>query len=122
MSGRATARSGIGVRGCRRGISTSDGRSADELRWYLTAGLTLNKWLDVYYLEASGIHGLGDNQPQFVGNNILLTTDFDLIKVGGSVLVHPAKDWTIQAGPYFSVAGRATGAGGGFKVAIWRQF
>lgn len=86
-----------------------------------TAGLTLTHWLDLYYIEANGIYGLGDNQPQFVGNNILLTTDFDLMKVGCSLPVHPAIDWTIQVSPYFSVAGRATG-GGGFKVAIWRQF
>lgn len=104
------------------GFRLRTGAPADEARWYLTAGLTLTHWLDFYYIEANGIYGLGDNQPQFVGNNILLTTDFDLMKVGCSLLVHPAKDWTIQAGPYFSVAGRATGGGGGFKVAIWRQF
>jgi len=104
------------------GFRLRTGAPADELRWYLTAGMTLTKWLEIYYIEASGIHGLGDDQPQFVGNNILLTTDFDLIKLGGSLLIHPAKNWTIQAGPYFSVAGRATGAGGGFKLAVWREF
>ena len=104
------------------GFRLRTGAPADELRWYVTAGLHLTDWLEIYYLEASGIHGLGNDQPQYVGNNILLTTDFDLIKIGGSLLVHPARHWTIQAGPYFSVAGRATGGGGGFKVAIWREF
>ncbi len=95
---------------------------ADELRWYFTGGIELTDWLDVYFLEASGIHGLGNDTPQSVGDNILLTTDFDLIKVGASALVEPITDWIIQAGPYWQIAGRATGAGGGFKVAVWREF
>jgi hypothetical protein len=95
---------------------------ADELRWYFTGGVQINDWLDVYFLEASGIHGLGNDTPQFVGDNILLTTDFDLIKMGASVLVEPTPGWILQAGPYWHIAGRATGAGGGFKVAVWREF
>lgn len=94
----------------------------DELRWYFTGGIELTDWLDFYFLEASGIHGLGNGEPQFVGDNILLTTDFDLIKVGAPALVEPVSGWIVQADPYFHVAGRATGAGGGFKVSVWREF
>lgn len=95
---------------------------ADELRWDVTGGVEITDWLDVYFLEASGIHGLGNDEPQFVGDNILLTTDFDLVKVGASVLVEPMAGWIVQAGPYWHAAGRATGGGGGFKVAVWREF
>lgn len=104
------------------GFRLRTGPPADELRWYLTAGYNLTNWLDIYFVEASGIFGLGNNTPQMVGENILLTTDFDLIKIGCSLLVHPAKGWGIQAGPYWNIAGRATGASGGFKVAVWREF
>ncbi|MGC1480521.1 MAG: hypothetical protein WA771_08450 [Chthoniobacterales bacterium] len=95
---------------------------ADELRWYLTGGIQITDWLDIYFIEASGIHGLGNDEPQFVGDNILLTTDFDLIKIGASALVEPVEGWILQAGPYWHAAGRATGAGGGFKIAVWREF
>jgi len=94
---------------------------ADEFRWYFTAGIPILENLD-FLIEAQGIHGLGNEQPQIIGENILLTTDFSLIKVGGSLLFRPFENWAVQAGPYFHVAGRATGAGGGFKVAIWREF
>lgn len=94
---------------------------ADEFRWYFTTGIPILENLD-FLVEASGIHGLGNERPQIIGENILLTTDFSLIKVGASLLYRPIDGWAVQAGPYFHVAGRATGAGGGFKVAIWREF
>lgn len=103
------------------GYRLRTGPPADEFRWYFNAGFPLHPKVDLIF-ESQGIHGLGNEQPQIVGENILLTTDFSLIKVGASLVFRPIEDWAIQAGPYFHVAGRATGAGGGFKVAIWRKF
>lgn len=104
------------------GYRLRTGPPADELRWYLTAGINITDRLQLYYIEASGIHGLGNDTPQFVGENILLTTDFDLIKVGCSLLYRLSDNWIIQAGPFWQPAGRATGAGGGFKAAVWFEF
>lgn len=105
---------GVGYR-----LRTSE--PADEFRWYFVTGLPLSQKLDIL-IENSGIIGLGDAKPQIIGDNILLTTDFSLIKVGVSALYRTSSNWAIQAGPYLHVAGRATGAGGGFKIAIWRKF
>lgn len=105
---------GVGFR-----LRTSE--PADEFRWYLTTGIPITSKMDLL-LEGQGIYGLGNEQPQIVGDNILLTTDFSLIKAGASLLYRPVEDWAIQAGPYLHIAGRATGAGGGFKIAIWRRF
>lgn len=104
------------------GFRLRTGAPADEIRLYLTAGLDITHWLQLYYLEASGIFGLGNDSPQYVGENILLTTDFSLIKVGASVVCKITDNWRLQAGPYLQPAGRATGAGGGFKAGILFDF
>ncbi|MCX7712996.1 MAG: hypothetical protein N2035_04940 [Chthoniobacterales bacterium] len=104
------------------GYRLRTGAPADELRFYLTAGLDLTDWLQIYLLEASGIFGLTNSQPQYVGENILLTTDFVLVKLGMSILIKLGNQWSLQAGPFWHVAGRTTGAGGGFKAALWFRF
>ncbi len=103
------------------GFRLRTGAPADELRGYLTTGLALSDRWEVW-ADAQAIFGLGNSEPQSVGDNILLTTDFSLIKAGVYVVYRPARDWAVQVGPYAHIAGRATGAGGGFKVAIFKEF
>jgi len=100
------------------GYRVRTGAPSDEFRWYATTGVILSEDWEVF-LQAEGIHGLGGDRPQFIGNNVLLTTDFQLIKLRMSVVYHIDENWSLQAGPVVHIWGNNTGAGGGAEAAVW---
>jgi len=103
------------------GYRLRTGAPSDEFRWYMTTGVKFNEYWEAFF-QAEGIHGLGNNQRQFVGNNVLLTTDFQLIKLRMSVVYNINKSWSLQAGPVLHVWGNNVGAGGGAEVSVWYKW
>jgi hypothetical protein len=92
------------------------GAPADQIRWYTTLGIPLNDCFQLL-IQAEGTHGLGSNQT--IGNNVTVTTNYQLIKLSSSLIYRLTKSISLQFGPTLDFFGQNTGAGGGLQAAIW---
>jgi len=97
------------------------GPPSDQIVWSATAGFNLTRRLELN-LHAKGIHGLGNNSTQFVGDNITITTDYQLVSLEPSLIFAFDYGWLVQAGPTIDIWGANTGAGLGLKAAVWKKF
>lgn len=97
------------------------GAPADQLRWFATLGYSItHQWQIFGQLE--GTHGLGNDSPQTVGNNVTVTTNYTLLKAGLTVAYNINDRWALSAGPFIHYYGKNTGAGGGVQAAVWYRF
>jgi protein XagA len=94
------------------------GAPADQIRWYTTLGIPLSTCLQIL-VQAEGTHGLGTNETQRIGNNVTVTTNYQLIKLSSSLIYKLTKSISLQVGPTFDFFGQNTGEGGGVQAAIW---
>ena len=94
---------------------------ADEIRWYATTGRQFTEqWGAIF--KAEGIHGLGNDTRQTTGDNVTITTNFQLIKVTALGMYRFNEHWTITAEPTAYLWGQNTGAGGGAELSVWYEF
>ncbi len=97
------------------------GAPADEIRWYAMTGLTFTEaWGAIF--KAEGIHGLGNDTTQINSNNVLLTTNFQLIKLTAVALYRFNENWVVTGGPIVHLWGQNTGAGAGAELSLWYEF
>lgn len=97
------------------------GPLSDFVRWWSTVGVDITRKLRLN-VHLSGAVGLQNGETQFVGDNILLTTNYSLIKIEPSLIYKLGGGWSIQGGPTIDLFGQTTGAGGGGKLSVWKEF
>ena len=103
------------------GVRFNIGAPSDQLRWWATGGVDFSKrWKLI--TQFSGIHGLGDDKRQTVGNNVTLATDYALVKSTISAVFEIDPKWSISFGPTVDLYGVNTGAGYGGQFGVWRRF
>lgn len=94
---------------------------SDQLRWFATLGWRVTEKIE-WIGQLEGTHGLGNERPQRIGNNITATTDFTLLKASMSGIYHVNEQWAVSAGPMIHFYGENTGAGGGAQASLWFRF
>lgn len=97
------------------------GFPSDEFRFFGEVALEVVKDLTLSG-QFDAIVGLGNGQDEEVGENILLTQDFDLLKLIGNVRYQVNPDVALVVGGFRHVAGRDVGGGGGFEFKVWYTF
>lgn len=94
---------------------------ADQIRSALTGGYHfLSKYLHLIQFEA--IYSLKNGDQETSSSNPNLTSDFDLYKLGTSLVYDFYKQNRLQVGINFDVAGRNTSKGRTLLISWWRDF
>ena len=94
---------------------------ADQLRTEAAAGIDLTRRVSVI-AQYFGITGLRNGSPLLPASNPNVQSDFDLYKGQVSLVTGIAARTRLQVGWCATLAGRNTGAGSMFLVALWRSF
>ncbi|GAB4250776.1 MAG: hypothetical protein OHK005_17850 [Candidatus Methylacidiphilales bacterium] len=97
------------------------GAPSDQLRWFATIGWRLTERFE-WIGQLEGTHGLGNDRPQVIGENVTATTDYTLLKATMQGVYHLNQNWSISAGPVIHYYGEKTGAGGGAQASLWFRF
>ncbi|MCS7042069.1 MAG: hypothetical protein NZR01_04700 [Bryobacteraceae bacterium] len=97
------------------------GRPADQWRGELAAGVHATPRITLMG-QSFFIRSVGAEPASLRGPNPLIEPYFHLARTLGSVVFRAGRDWRIQAGYGFDVAGTNTGKGRQWVLAIWKTF
>ncbi|HYL38599.1 MAG TPA: hypothetical protein VEV17_21965 [Bryobacteraceae bacterium] len=97
------------------------GAPADQFRSDATIGVDLNHRFMVM-TQFFGITGLRNGQPLQIGGNPNAQSDFDLYKGQLSLVTRLGPHTRVQLGWNDTVAGRNTGRGQTYLIALWQDF